>query len=141
MHYSVTQQSFSRELLIAQISGSKLTQGAKDLLGKLSLKELRSLFKNQDLVPKIQEIANLQLFQALDRLRNDHLLDINDCAGAGYYFGIDDKLGKRHSNWLLDACNGYWSGDDESTLEAARSILLLEVRVNLWLRYLEYKNI
>jgi hypothetical protein len=116
-----------------------------ELLDPLTAKELKILKKNGDLVTRVTEICKLTKMGMFKHIKNDYGFEITNCQNGDVWIDASDttdtlvpewiKEGQlTHSGWYLT-----FAGDENEFMPWARNLLLQEVRVNMWLRYMEHK--
>jgi hypothetical protein len=110
------------------------------LLEALSLKELRILCKHEDLVDRVSEITKMSDQELLEVVKEDYQLEPANCATGDVWLGVEnleDRIPEdfvtRHSGWYLSLKDGEFN-------VWAKHFLMQEVRINIWIRYLEHKK-
>lgn len=114
-----------------------------DLLRNLSYKELSILHKNPDLQRRVHDIARHTRPQLLHALSKDFGLTVSDCMTGDYFVGQEQALSDLIPEWLNPLNFGFWvpgGVEDVCFIKWARNFLMMEVRTNLWIRYLEHKR-
>lgn len=111
-----------------------------NLLAGLSFQELQILSNHDDLVDMGRKITQFTHAQILAELQEEFGLDIDHFSTNDLWIGterlddaIPDWFNSSHCGWFKDRLDG-------SFLTWAQSFLMQEVRINIWIRYLEYKN-
>lgn len=116
-----------------------------ELLDSLSAKELKILKKNEDLVTRVTDICKLSKMSMFKHIKTDYGFKIDNCSNGDIWVDAGDvtdplvpewiKAGQlAHSGWYLS-----FAGVENEFMPWARSLLFQEVRVNMWLRYMEHK--
>lgn len=131
----------SKQMLIQSLSlGQRGGHNFQNLLDGLSTKELRILRKHEDLCDRISEITKLTDKALLETLKGDHKLVVENYHDGGIWVGTDPLLGNfpawhksTHCGWYLTAKGGEYE-------DWARNFLMQEVRINIWIRYMEHKK-
>lgn len=130
--------AFARKSTVATMS-----QGNSEyqtLLEGLSGKELKALRYHTDLMERIKVIANITILQALAELKEKHGLEIDQCQNQDVWVSTE-KLESGLPDWFhSDHCGWFLSIGDGEFLRWAKVFLMQEVRVNIWMRYLEHKK-
>ncbi len=118
-----------------------LSQGIQtvlELLLELPVNELVVLQKNEDLLKRIQDIATMDTARLMRALREDFSLNLTVFSNGEMWIDID-KLEPAEPKWLCTRHSGWYVAVDEF-LKFGRNFLLGEVRMNIYLRYLEHKS-
>ena len=116
-----------------------------DLLDSLSVKELKILKRHDDLVKRVVEICKLTKMGLLQTIREDYGFDIQNCNNGDVWIEASEVVENLTPKWItkgqLPHCGWYltFNGDDNEFAPWARSMLLQEVRINGWIRYMEHK--
>lgn len=116
-----------------------------DLLDPLTAKELKILKKNEDLIARVTEICKLSKMAMFKHIKTDYDFEISNCSNGDIWVDASDVTDKlvpdwikpgqlSHSGWYLS-----FAGVENEFMPWARNLLLQEVRVNMWLRYMEHK--
>jgi hypothetical protein len=109
------------------------------LLDTLPTKELRILQKNPDLIAEVRRLTKLTLTQAESVLEKEYDLTIDQWQTQDLVIGTD-LLDVAIPKWFTTShCGWFKSAHGGVFLGWAREFLLQEVRINLWIRYLEHK--
>lgn len=130
-----------RRLLIQTIgiakSGGVIFQG---LLDGLSLKELKILRNHEDLLSRLLKISKMSDAELLEIIQEDYnLLSVDLCDGNVWVDtdslqdNIPEWFNSTHCGWHLDVQAGEFE-------VWARHFLAQEVRINIWIRYMEHKK-
>ncbi len=105
------------------------------LLQILPAQELAVIKTNTDLLERIQEIAEIDVVEMLQILQSDFSLDVKPFSNGEMWLGTDnlddavpDWFYTQHIGWYLDAAD---------LLKFGQDFLMGEVRMNIYLRYLE----
>lgn len=110
------------------------------LLEKLSDKEVRILMHYPDIQKEIKKLAVQGTLTLLSRLRSkDYELEFNDCVSGSYFVGFSGKLEELAPDWIKKKFPGTWAPEKEMR-SICLDMLLREIRINLWFRYLDYKR-
>lgn len=114
--------------------------GFQILLDGLSLRELAVLRKHEDLVDRVKEITKMNEAALISTLQEDYDLEVQNLHSGDVWVGtnliednIPDWFESTHCGWYLDLREGEFH-------KWARELLMQEVRVNIWMRYLEHKK-
>ena len=114
----------------------------KRLLAGFSRKEVVILGKYSDLVNEVKAIARLTPDEAITRLEKDHGLEVSSWNNATTrgptYISVDMKDAP---SWA-DEQDLFWCKDEEDGefLEWAKCFLIQGLRIEILLRYLEFKK-
>jgi hypothetical protein len=110
------------------------------LLEKLSMKELKILHKHPDLGKRVMAISKMSPNDIIEELKTTYNLDIslfhNDdvwVSTENIEEAIPEWFDSLHVGWFRSRRTGEF-------LEWAQDFLLQEVRINIWLRYMEHKK-
>lgn len=115
------------------------------LLDQLAVKELKVLKRHDDLVERVIEICKLTKMGMLKTIRDDYKFEVTNCENGDVWIDASDSCEGLTPDWIkpqqLPHCGWYLSfnGDDNEFMPWARNMLLQEVRVNAWMRYMEHK--
>lgn len=110
------------------------------LLDGLSDKELRILWRYPDLIEKVREIVKMPLVQIVAELQEEFSLEIEQYPTDNVWISTE-KLEDAIPDWFTSSHCGWFTGTgDPEFLNWARDFLMQEVRINLWIKYLEYKK-
>lgn len=115
------------------------------LLDPLSIKELKILKKNEDLIERVTDICKMSKMKLLVEIRDKYGFEVSNCQngdvwidGAASNEGLTPDWIKKgqlpFSGWYMR-----FNGDDSEFVPWARNMLFQEVRINMWLRYMEHK--
>ena len=114
--------------------------GYQLLLDGLSTKEILILKKHPDLISWVQEITRMTTVQIIAELQDGFNLEVDEYPTGDLWVNteklesfIPDWFTTSHCGWYKDARNGEFE-------EWAKNFLMQEVRINIWLRYLEHKE-
>ncbi len=99
--------------------------------------ELSLIIKNKDLGDRLKEISKMKLKQVLDSIRADFKLKIHPYGDAENWISLHE-LGffKDLPKWWRTTHNG-WNIRTEDMVKFGQGLLIQEVRINLYLRYIE----
>lgn len=118
-----------------------LTKESRDLLQKLSSKELEILLHHDDLLDRIKEIAKMPKEELDQALRTNYKLKVDSWWAGDVLICASEEASKPpswwqdlHIGWVFDA------NDTDELCAWARDFLLQEVKINLWMRYIEHKK-
>jgi hypothetical protein len=115
------------------------------LLDQLAVKELKVLKRHDDLVARVVEICKLTKMGLLKAIRDDYKFEVQNCQNGDVWVDASDSVDGLTPDWIdkgqLPHCGWYltFNGDDSEFVPWARNLLLQEVRVNAWMRYMEHK--
>ena len=135
MNFSLYPVVNKRAAIFNMSQGDKTFQA---LLDDFSTKELTILKKHSDLLDKVRWISKLNLVQILAELKDEYDLEI-DTYHNGDYFISTEKLEDAIPDWFQSNHCGWFKGPAEFEVWA-RSLLVQEVRINIWIRYCEHKK-
>jgi len=113
--------------------------GIYKLLMELTTPEIAELVQHEDLITKVGDIVRMTSLALEKTLQERYLLEVTECQTGNYWLGVSDELATWMPDWLVTHHQGYWCETREFTT-TARIILLRDVRINLWMRYLERKK-
>jgi hypothetical protein len=112
----------------------------QNLLEGLSLKELRILRRYPDLSARVGEIARMTTPELIEALSEDYKLNPIDCHGGDVWIttrkledSVPDWFATEHTGWMVSLTDGEFDA-------WAQHFLMQEVRINIWIRYMEYKK-
>ncbi len=114
------------------------------LLDGLSVKELQILRNHPDLSERIREIRKMTLVQIIAELEEEFDLEVEKLDSS--YWINTEKLEGAIPEWFNTSHAGWNPGDGSvkgtgiSMIEWAKGFLMQEVRIDLWVRYLEHKK-
>lgn len=131
----------SKRLLIQTLSlGKRGGSVFQVLLDGLSAKELRILRKHEDLSDRVLIISKTPYTTLLNTIKESYGLLVENYHSGGVWIStellqdsIPDWHKSTHSGWYLTANQGEFE-------VWARHFLMQEVRINIWLRYVEHKK-
>lgn len=113
----------------------------RELLEKLGDKELAILSKNQDLLERVKEISKMSYLHLNHVIGTQYGLKVDNWSGGDFLLStaeLDQKApswwGSTHIGWTFD------TGNPPQFCSWARDFLMQEVRINIWMRYIEYKR-
>ena len=119
---------------------SKGDSGMQDLLKTLTSKELKILRNYEDLGDRVLAISKMDSQELIDELRDVHDLDIEFHGAFDIWIStehVEDAL----PEWFSSEHYGWFrSQKEDEFLKWAKNFLLQEVRINIWIRYMEYKK-
>ena len=129
----------NRNVLVNSISGGDTR--LKKLLDAMSTKELVILWRHDDLIVRVRKIFNMTLVEASAELKDEYGLEIDAFECGDTYVSTEKLEGAvpdwyrpfHVSGWILNLENGKF-------LDWAKNLLLQDVRINLWVRYMEHKK-
>ena len=112
----------------------------RDLLEGLSTKEVEILQKHSDLVDKTKEISRMTVVQLEAELTEEYDLEIDEHGPEGSWISTE-KVEKNLPEWYeSNHCGWFRNKANGEFLVWARGFLMQDVRINLWVRYLEHKK-
>jgi hypothetical protein len=110
------------------------------LLSCLSTKELRILHKHDDLISKVRGITKMTKVQLLQELEDEYELEVDKYTIDDMWLSCE-KLEDAIPDWFSTSHCGWSASEKDGEFVAwAREFLMQEVRINLWIRYQEYKK-
>ncbi len=109
------------------------------LLNGLSTKEILILRQHPDLIDAVQNIIKMTSVQLLAELKEEYDLEADQHPTQDMYISTE-KLEVCIPDWFLTDHSGWFVSSGDNFQEWARSFLMQEVRMNIWLRYLEHKK-
>jgi hypothetical protein len=113
----------------------------RDLLCKLPLKELDILVKHTDILGRVKNIAKMSYFHLEHLVTSQYGLKVDAWGSGDYYLGVTGIDDRAPSWWHSDHVGWIFHlGDTPQFTAWARDFLMQEVRINIWMRYLEYKR-
>lgn len=116
-----------------------------ELLDSLGVKELKVLKRHVDLTERVVEICKLTKMGLLKTIRDDYKFKVENCQNGDVWIEASDSVDGLTPDWIDDGQLPYtgwyltFNGDDNEFMPWARNMLLQEVRVNAWMRYMEHK--
>lgn len=117
----------------------------KRLTSSLSTKELKILRKHPDLIERVSAISKMNVRELEAELKEEFSLEVEPSSNGDCWISTD-ALDPYVPEWAKTGhCGWYMGFDDTSLLGAdfedwAQNFLLQEVRMNIWLRYMEHKK-
>jgi len=137
MHPNLYPYHNKRALAFNMSQGDRTFQ---DLLDGLSTKEILIMRKHPELLGRVQEICKMTDVQIIAELEDEYDLEIDQYNSENKWVctekledAIPDWFSTSHCGWFKDARNGEFE-------EWARDFLMQEVRINIWIKYLEHKK-
>lgn len=126
------------------IRGTKKPEKAhrmEELLACFSMKELQILFKHEDLIAKVDSIAGMSDEQLVRAVKEEYGAEFErfHSEEATFFVGFDKPLEALHEKYPTIPLGIYLSLATGELQAWARKLLLHEVRINLWMRYIEHK--
>lgn len=125
----------NKRVLAFNMSGGNQT--FQELLDGLSTKEIMTLKKHKDLIERIHDIVQMNEALVLQELREKYRLDLDLYQNGDVWIGteqledtIPDWFETSHCGWFMNRGEGEF-------MEWARRFLMQEIRINIWIRYLE----
>ena len=115
------------------------------LLNSLSVRELKVLKKNGDLIERVVEICKLTKMGLLKTIRGDYGFDIQNCENGDVWISAAEDVENLTPEWITKGqlpFHGWYlsfNGEDNTFVPWAQNMLLQEVRINGWQRYMEHK--
>lgn len=116
-----------------------------DLLDTLSVKELKILKRQEDLIERVVEICKMTKIVLLKTIREDYGFDVQNCNNGDIWIDASEDVANLTPEWIKKGQLPYsgwyltFNGDDNEFMPWARNMLLQEVRINGWTRYMEHK--
>jgi hypothetical protein len=116
-----------------------------ELLDSLGVKELKILKRYDDLVARVVGICKMTKIDLLKTIRDDYRFDAQNCNNGDIWVDASDTAEDLTPEWITEGqlphCGWYltFNGEDNEFVPWARNILLQEVRINGWVRYMEHK--
>jgi len=110
------------------------------MLQALPVNELVVLQKNEDLLERCVEIADMDVRELAPLLRDEYSIELAEFGNGEMWAdtgGLDDAVPEwmegrtRHCGWYIETAK---------LLEFGQEFLMQEVRVNIYSRYLEHKS-
>lgn len=135
--YSNTHQDYNKRLLALNMS-----QGNKEfqtLLNLLSTKEILILRKHDELMDKVHEISKMGVQTVLEKLQTEYALDIDHHVNGDVWIGTE-QLEDGIPDWFESSHCGWFKSLDKEFMVWARTFLMQEVRINIWIQYLEHEK-
>lgn len=110
------------------------------LLEGLSTKELEILRRYPELIDKLRGISKLTSTQALAELKEEYGLEVDGHMNGDVWISTE-KLEEAIPDWFhSDHCGWFKTLQDGEFLDWAKQLLMQEVRINIWIKYLEHKK-
>ena len=116
------------------------------ILDEASVDELQILRKNEDLMARVQEISRMDKKALSKCIREEHNFSIDDCNNGDIWIDASTAAERFLPSWVggsqLPYCGWYLEfekGEENDFTTWARNLLFQEVRVNIWIRYMEHK--
>ncbi len=132
-------QSFTGKRWLVQRIGVAKSGGNifQSLLDGLSLRELVVLREHDDLMERASEIAKMSETTLLETIERDYDLEPQTWQTGEVWVGTE-QIEDRIPSWFKSQhCGWYLSFSDGEFDVWARNFLMQEVRINIWIRYLE----
>jgi len=127
----------NKRAVIFNMSGRDIQY--EKLLAGLSVQELSILRKYPELQDDAKEIAHLTLDKALWELSEEYDLEIDEYNSQDMFISVE-KLEDAVPDWFETSHCGWYKGKDkDELLNWAKELLMQEVRINIWIKYCEYK--
>lgn len=138
MYFSPSNRSAFVNNLFIQYGCDRET---RELLEKLNNDELKILVKYPDLLERVKTIAKMSDFCLDHLIRTNYGFRIDSWAAGDYLLSVSE-LGQRAPDWCQSEHVGwtFHTGDVPQFCKWARDFLMQEVRINVWMRYIEYKK-
>ena len=112
--------------------------GLQTLLSSFGSKELKLLQKSPDLIDKLHEISQMDENTAYIMLEEDFSLNMDEY-GTACWVGTQN-ISDNEPSWVKTTHVGWAVSGMEEFMELARDLLAQQVRVNLWMRWVERKK-
>lgn len=120
-----------------QKSGGNIFQS---LLDGLSVKELAILRKHDDLLNRTLVISKMTEAMLLETVKEDYDLNAEEWQTGDVWISteqIEDQI----PDWFKSQHCGWYLSFEQGEFDVwARTFLMQEVRINIWMRYLEHKK-
>lgn len=113
----------------------------RELLEKLSHKELRILAKYEDLLERVKNIAKMSDMHLDHLMSTEYGFKVDSWSGGDYLLSVSE-LDNRAPGWWKSQHVG-WAfelGNKKQFCDWAKGFLIQEVRINIWMRYIEYRK-
>lgn len=112
----------------------------QELLSLLSNKELRIVAKHQDLQDRVVAISKMTPEELGDTLEKDFQLEVDQWPREEIWIH-PRKLQTQIPDWFTSQHVGWeFSSQNDDLPKWARTFLMQEVKINIWIRYIEYKK-
>lgn len=119
---------------------SRGDKGFQNLLDGLSAKEVIILRKHSDLIDQVRDIVKMTSIQLQAELREEYNLEIDQYHSNDVWVSTE-KLEDAIPDWFTTSHCGWFKNSRDGEFEDwARNFLMQEVRMNIWIRYLEHKK-
>ncbi len=112
-------------------------QAFQDLLDGLSTKEIITLRKHKDLIDRVYEIVRMEEPAILRELQEEHLLDLDLYQNGDVWIGTEQLEGSIPAWFETSHCGWFMNREGGEFVGWAKQFLMQEVRINIWIRYLE----
>lgn len=109
------------------------------LMEDFSNRDLKILQKHPDLIDRLHAVAKMEANEITVTLEEDYGLTLDGYEGNSCWIGTQD-LEERIPGWIKTTHVGWAVDGMESFMDFARKFLANEVRMNLAMRYVEYKR-
>jgi hypothetical protein len=114
--------------------------GYQTLLDGMSTKEILILKKHPDLIDKVKDITKMTLLQLLAELKDEFNLEVDQYNSNDQWISTENLEDAIPEWFTTNHCGWFKDSRDDEFLDWARNFLMQEVRINIWLRYLEHKK-
>lgn len=114
--------------------------GLQRLLEPLSTKELAILQKHRDLIERAQQIDKMTLNQLVRELENEFGMEVDPLRNGSYFISVDKPLDFLPERMDGPEGGGWDVANPGGFIKWAEDFLMREVRINIWIRYIEYKK-
>lgn len=113
----------------------------EELLDCFSMKELQILFKHEDLITKVDSIAGMTDEELVRVVKEEYGAEFERFHSEEdtFFVGFDRPLEALPTKYPTIPLGIYLSLKTGELQFWARKLLLHEVRINLWMRYIEHK--
>ena len=117
-------------------------EGLKPLLDILSNKELKVLRLYEDLREQVAKISRMNAGELIKVVEDRFGLEVSHThVDSDLWIGFEDDLEALQPKWIKYSHFGwYLTVEDGEFATWARDMLMQEVRVNIWMRYLRHKR-
>lgn len=116
-----------------------------ELLDTLGVKELRILKEHDDLSERVVGICKMTKMALLKALRDNYGFNVQSCNNGDVWVEASEDVEALMPKWITKEQLPYsgwyltFNGEDNDFVPWARNMLLQEVRINGWIRYMEHK--
>jgi len=113
----------------------------RELLEKLSIKEIDILLKHLDLLERVKTIAKMSDMHLDHLISTEYGFRVDSWSDGDYLLSVSE-LDQRAPNWWQSGHIGWMFevGNAKQFSKWAKDFLMQEVRINIWMRYIEHKK-